>query len=282
MLHQVEFLIEGYLLPPTMGTLRVSDKLILEKVWRTGSEPRLSHETSDYAIAYVGTPTPKETRWNFFLVARDYLDFFLLIYSLVSNQRVIARTGIGTTIDDMSSLGAKRIGWAGFQKVHVQHEGESDFLNKPILEAKKRFLLLLPDRQRIMESSLGLALKFYYFARLARQWEEVIIHLTIAAEALLCTNTTEIGKNLSRRLSTLIAENDTEKAEISKKMLKLYRLRSGIVHGGGKKPSLVDAQFLYSYFKRAIERGLSLRHLSKEKLVAKLDENLPLINMENF
>lgn len=272
MLHQIEFLIEGYLLPPTMGTLRVSEKLILEKVWRTGSESRLSHETSDYAIAYVGTPVSKEK--NFFLIARDYLDFFLLIYSLVSNQRVIARTGIGTTIDDMSSLGAKRIGWAGFQKIHVQHEGESDFLNKPILEAKECFLLLLPDSQKIMKSSLGLALKFYYFARLARQWEEVVIHLMIAAETLLCTNTSEIGKNLSRRLSILIAENEKEKAEISKKMLKLYRLRSGIVHGGGKKPSLVDVQFLYNYVRRAIKRALSSRHLSKKELVAKLDENL--------
>jgi len=270
MLHQIEFLIEGYLLPPTMEKLRVSENLILEKVWRMSPESRLSHEAADYAIAYVGTCTTKEK--HFFLVARDYLNFFLQIYSLVANQRVIARQGIGIPLDDMSSLGAKSVGWGGFQKFHAQHEAKIDSFSKPILETKKRFLLLLPDRQRIMESSLGLALKFYYFARLARQWEEVVIHLMIAGEALLITGNEAKAKNLSRRLSTLIAENETQKAEISKKILKLYGLRSGIVHGGGKKPSWVDAQFLYNYVGRAIECGLSLRHLSKKELVAKLDK----------
>ena len=44
------------------------------------------------------------------------------------------------------------------------------------------------------------------------------------------------------------------------------------VHGGGKKPSFNDAKVLFGYIKRAIEKGLSLRHLSKEQLLAKLDE----------
>ena len=272
MLHQVEFLIEGYLLPGTIGRLRVSEKLMLEQVWRMGLESRLSHEPSDYAIAYVGVATPKEA--NYFFAARDYLDFFLLIYSLVSGQPVTATMGIGTTLDDINSLGAKRVGWPSFEKIHVLGERKDDFLSKSILDTKKRFLLLLPDRQRIMESSLGLALTFYYFAVLAsrRRLEEVVIHLMIAGEALLCTNTTKIGKNLSRRLSTLIAENETEKAEISKKMLKLYGLRCGIVHGGGKKPSLSDVKTLFNYVRKAIECGLSLRHLSKEELAAKLDK----------
>lgn len=141
------------------------------------------------------------------------------------------------------------------------------------LTQKKRFLLLLPDRQRIMESPLGLALIYYYFAVLAsrRRLEEAVIDLVIACEALLCTDTKKIRENLSRRLSILIAENEMEKAEISKKMRELYELRSGIVHGGGKKPSLNEARVLFDYVRRAIEQGLSLRHLSKEKLVAKLD-----------
>ena len=81
----------------------------------------------------------------------------------------------------------------------------------------------------------------------------------------------EVSTSVSR-LSTLVAENETEKAEISKKMRGLYDLRSDIVHGRGKKPSLSDAKILFNYVRRAIERGLSLRHLSKEELVAKLDE----------
>lgn len=272
MLHQVEFLVEGYLLPLTIGRLRVSEKLILEQVWRRGRESRLSHEPSDYAIAYVGVATPKEA--NYFPIAGDYLDFFLLIYSLVSGQAVTVTMGAGTTLDDLNSLGAKRIGWPSFEKIHVLGERKDDFLSKPILDAKKHFLLLLPDRQRIMERSLGLALTFYYFAVLAsrRRLEEVVIHLMIAGEALLITKNENKRGNLSGRLSTLIAENETEKAEISKKMLKLYDLRSGIVHGGGKKPSLGDVKILFNYVRRSIECGLSLRRLSKEELVAKLDK----------
>ena len=272
MLHQVEFLIEGYLLPPTIGRLRVSAKLILEQAWRRDSESRLSHEQRHYTIAYVGVSTSKQT--NYFRIAGDYLDFFLLIYSLVSGQPVTTRMGAGTTLNDLSPLGAKRIGFPSFEKIHVLGEPKDDFLSKPILDAKERFLLLLPDRQRIMESSLGLALKYCYFAVLAsqRRLEHAIIDLIIAGEALLCTTTEDIGKNLSRRLSALIAENETEKAEISKKMRKLYGLRCGIVHGGGKKPSLNDVQILFSYVRRAIEGAISLRNLSKDELLTKLDK----------
>jgi hypothetical protein len=102
-----------------------------------------------------------------------------------------------------------------------------------------------------------------------------VINLMIACEALLSTETKKIGANLSKRLSTLIAKNEAEKTEVSKKMLKLYELRSGIVHGGGKKPSSSDVKILFDYVRRAIECGLSSRHLSKEELVAKLD-NAPV------
>lgn len=272
LLHQVEFLIEGYLLPPTIERLRVSEKLILEQVSRTGRESRLSHEPAHYAIAYVGVATPKEA--NYFPIAADYLDFFLLLYSLVSGQAVTLTMGIGTTLDDISSLGAKRVTFPSFEKIHVLGECKADFLSKPILDAKNRFLLLEPERQKIMGNSLGLALTYYYFAVLAsrRRLEHVVVHLMIAGEALLCTETIKIRENLSRRLSTLIAQNEMEKAEISKKMRELYELRCGIVHGGGKKPSLSDVKILFNYVKRAIECSLSLRHLSKEELVAKLDK----------
>lgn len=125
-----------------------------------------------------------------------------------------------------------------------------------------------------MESPLGLALTFYYFALRAskRRLEEAIINLVIASEAILCTHTAKISKDLSRRLSNLIAENETEKSEISREMSRLYELRCGIVHGGRKKPSLKDTQILFNYVKRAIERTLSLRYLSKKELIAKLDE----------
>lgn len=270
-LHQVEFLIEGFLLPPTLGELRVSERLILEMVWRKDFESRLPHEPAHYTIAYVGVVAPEDA--NYFPIAVDYLDFFLLIYSLISGHPVTTTMGIGTTLDNINSLSAKRVSFPNFEKIHVLGEHKDAFLSKPILEAKKRFLQLLPDRQRIMESPLGLALTYYYFAVRAsrRRLEEAVINLMIAGEALLCTETTETRKTLPRRLSTLIVENETEKAVISRRMYKLYGLRSGIVHGGGKKPSLDDVRTLFDYVRRALERSLSLRQLSKKELVAKLD-----------
>lgn len=272
MLHQVEFLIEGYLLPPTMGELRVSEKLLLEQAWRKESESLPSYEQKSYTLVYVGVEAPKEA--NFFLIAQNYLDFFVLIYSLVSGQPVTTRMGIGTTLNDLSSLGANRISFPSFEKIHVLGEHKDNFLSKPILKAKERFLQLLPNRQRIMESPLGLALIYYYLAVLAsrRRLEEAVIHLMIASEALLCTETTKIRENLSRRLSALVAEDEAEKGEILRKMRKLYELRCGIVHGGGKKPSRNDVKILFNYVRRVVERGLSLRNLSKEELVAKLDK----------
>jgi len=272
MLHQVEFLIEGHLLPPTIGRLCVSEELILESVWRAGSESMLSHELANYAIAYVGVETPKEL--NYFPAARDYLDFFLMIYSLVSGQPVTSIMGIGTTLDNMTSLGTRRVGWSSFEKIHVLDEREDDLFCKPILDTKRLFLLFLPDRQRVMESPLGLALTFYYFAVLAsrRRLEEAVINLIIAGEALLITKDENKRENLSRRLSTLIGKNEMEKAEISREMRKLYDLRSSIVHGGRKRPSFNDVKILFDYVRRAIESALSLRHLSKEDLLAKLDK----------
>jgi len=265
MLHQVEFLVEGHMLPPTIGRLKISETLILEQVYRSGSEHPIS------AIAYVGVVTPGEA--NPFFTARDYLDFFLLIYCLVSGQAVTTTMGIGTTLDDINSLGRKRVGFPGSEKIEVMGEYEEDFVSKPILEAKKRFLLFEPDRQKIMESPLGLALKYYYLAVRAssRLSEEAVIHLMIAAEALLITMNEKVRGTLSSRLSTLIAENETEKAEISKKMRELYDLRSAIVHGKGKKTSFDEARILFAYVRRAIECGLSLRRLTKEELAAKLD-----------
>ena len=100
MIHQVEFLIEGFLMPPTIGRLQITDMLVLEQVCGNDSENPFS------AIAYVGVVAPSEA--NFFFIARDYLDFFILTYCLVSGQAVTKNMGIGTTLDDIASLGAKR------------------------------------------------------------------------------------------------------------------------------------------------------------------------------
>ncbi len=114
--------------------------------------------------------------------------------------------GMGTTLDDINSLGTKRIGFSNFEKIAVLGEYQDDIFTKPILEVKKRFLKLLPDRQKIMESPLGISLTYYYYAVRAskRMLEEAVIHLMIAAEALLITKDEKIRGTLSKRLSSLL------------------------------------------------------------------------------
>ena len=272
MLHQVEFLIEGNLLPMTMGELRVSEKLLFEQAWLKESESLPSWEQKSYTLVYVAVEAPRNT--NYFLIARDYLDFFLLIYSLVSNQPVTSRVGVGTNLENINFLGDNRVGFPSFEKVHFVGEHKNSLLSRSILEAKELFLSLVPNKQEIMESSLGLALVYYYYAVLAsrRRLEEVIINLVIAGEALLISDNTKIMQKLSRRLSRMIAETGKERTEIAKKMRKLYGLRCGIVHGGKKKPSTYDVGTLFDYIKRAIKKGLTSREFEKMELIAKLDK----------
>lgn len=267
MLHQVEFLLEGHLLPITIGELRVSENLFIERVL----PKHLEYGQRDYAIAYVGVDAQKEA--DFFRIAIDYLDFFLLIHSLMSGQSVTSTIGAGTTLEDLSSLGAKRITFANYERIHMLGEPHDDFL-KPILEIKKHFLQLLPDRQKIMESHLGLAMIYWYFAVLAsrRRLEEAVINLMIASEALLITKNERIRSSLSRRLSSLIGKNEMEIKMIAEEMRRLYDLRSAIVHGRREKPKFGDVRALFSYVQRAIDRALSLRDFTKERLVEKIDK----------
>lgn len=264
MLHQIEFLLEGYLLPVTVGEFRVSENLVLEAVWPKSNEPK-----TNYAIAYVAV----EEEGYYFKTAIDYVEFFVLNYSLVSGQPVTFKMGAGTLIEDLDSLGKKRVSFANFEKLYVEGNAIEDVLSKPFFDAIKTFLELFSERQKIMDGSLGIALAYYYFAVLAsqRRLEEVVINLMIAGEALLITESDTICGPLSRRLATLIAKNEAERKLISKKMLKLYSVRSGIVHGRGKKPTVDETSQLLCYVKEAIDAALSKRTLSKEELVKKLD-----------
>ena len=274
MLHQVEFLIEGHLLPMTMGEMRVSENLLLQQAWKKETGSWLSDSQTFHTLAYVSVETEEVV--NYFPIAIDYLNFFLLIYTLASSQPVAAKVGIGTTLDDVNLLGEKRIGFPSFEKIHISEEHTVTPLDKLILEVKGRFLLLLPDKQRIMKSYLGLALTHYYNAVQAtrRQQRDAITNLMSASEALLIVRGEKISSSLSRRLSSLIAKNETEKTEISQKMRELYDLRSGIVHGERKKPTLAETSLLFSFVNRAISRAISLRKLTKGELCEELDKKI--------
>lgn len=85
MLHQVEFLLEGYLLPMTIVELHVSENLFIEKVF----PKHQGYQQKDYALAYVAVEAPKDS--YYFDKAINYLDFFLLIHSLMSGQPITSR-----------------------------------------------------------------------------------------------------------------------------------------------------------------------------------------------
>lgn len=265
MLYQVEFLITGNLFPLMFGEARISEHLLIEAVYSINPEP----ERFNHALAYLATQ--KED--NYFITARNQIDFFVIIYSLVSRSPLTVKMGFGTPLEDLDSLGKKRVGFPNFEKLHFEGVYPNGYLNT-ILKTKDRFLQLLPERQEIMESHLGIALIYYYFSLLARRLEETIIDLMIASEALLITKDNRIRSPLSDRLSTLIAKNEMDKMAISKRMRELYDLRCDIVHGRRGKPTINDKGTLLDYVQRAIDRALTLRKISKKELIEKLDKGI--------
>jgi len=148
-MHQVEAIIEWDLMS-AFNILIISDRLILESV--------ISPSGDHCALAYVGV----EDETNFFRTATSYLELFLLTCALTSDISATYRNVIGTTISSLNDLGKQSV--IGYEKIHVLNENIQSPINKPILLAKGRFRELEEDRQEIIDSYLGLALRYYYFA----------------------------------------------------------------------------------------------------------------------
>lgn len=264
---QVEFLLMGSIPPPTIGRLQVSETLIIEQGFGY-SDP--TGQEKPIALGYVGVGDIS----NPFRIAIPYMDFFLLIYALTTSQPVIHFVGVATEIPNLTALATHRVTFPSVEKVTFLNEDlESDF-SKPILLAKKRFLELEKHRETIMDGYLGLALRYWLFATQANErghFDEVVIHLSIAAEAMFSSGT-DFKSNLKRRLSTFIGENESERINIAKKVGELYDLRGAVVHGGKKKIPLADVRLASSYIRRAIEKALSTKHFSKHDLVTMLEQ----------
>jgi hypothetical protein len=267
--HQVEFLVECNLLPMTIGRLQVSETLIFEQALSWGTTP--TGQSKSYALAYVGVED--DPKPHYFLFARAYLDFFLMIYSLTTDQPVTHFMGVGTKIPNLEALGTKRVSFPDCEKVTVLNENMESVFSKPILSAKQRFLKLEEDRQTIMQGYLGLALRYYYFALQANErghFDEVVVNLAIAIEAIVSTGK-NFTKNLKQRVSILISDDESEKTDIAKKLGDFYDLRGAIVHGGRKEIPLADVRMVSGYVRRAIERVLSLKLFSKKELIRSIE-----------
>ena len=149
-------------------------------------------------------------------------------------------------------------------------------MDKGIVDTRELFLKLEPDRETIMDGHLGLALRFYYLAVSAaerRSREEFIMHLSIAAEALVQTGEGKLTENIKRRIAALIGNESDEAKTIAREIGELYRVRGLVVHGHKPKIQLYQTKRMDSYVRRAVQNGLELRHLSKKDLAQWLDQN---------
>lgn len=225
----------------------------------------------NHAVVYIGVESDENE--NFFSKTENYLNLLLYLYSLQTGQPWIKFQNVGYNIASYKQLGTIDHGFPGFQ--YIEYIGEP--LERHIKYLQKLsglFHQLETDYENIMKSPSGLSLKFFYDALMSNHRKELelaVVHLIIAAEALTIIGEESKQQNVSKRIAVLTSESSTEYSEIYRKMKELYGVRSGIVHGGGKKATPLQVEELFRYLRKAILIRLSIRHLSKRELVSKLD-----------
>lgn len=247
-----------------------SERLYIETVLGDGYNDA-SIGTLNHAVAYIGVES--EENENFFGKTEEYLNLLLYLYSLQTGQPWIKFQNVGYNIASYSQLGTIDPGFPGFR--YIEYIGES--LERHIEYLQKLsglFHQLELHYENIMISPSGLSLKFFYDAIMSNHRKELdlaVVHFIIAAEALTIIGEGSKRQNVSKRIAVLTSESSTEYSEIYRKMKELYDVRSGIVHGGGKKATPEHVGDLFSYLRKAVLIRLSLRHLSKRELISKLD-----------
>ncbi|MCS4538648.1 MAG: HEPN domain-containing protein [Thaumarchaeota archaeon] len=180
-------------------------------------------------------------------------------------------------MSDPTALGRRKVTFPKYEKVTFLNETPDSELSelskefcKPIWEARDLFLKLESEKELIMQSSLGLALRYYAAALQAdseRRLSDVVIDLTIAAEALFSTGS-NFTRNLKDRLSKFIEEDKEARAEIGKTIGNFLRVRGLIAHGNMTKIPLKDVRTFNLYIRRGVEKALTMKLYTKEQLVA--------------
>jgi hypothetical protein len=265
MFEQVEFLIQGYLLPMTIGRLQISPSFVIEDAVAKKDSRGV------FALAYVGV----EDEPNFFREALAKMNLFLLLHALITGQAATHLLGAAIPLSTLADLGKNRVTFPDYEKVIHLNEDMKSELSKPILLTKERFLQLEKDMDRILDGHVGLALRYYYRAAQAsgkRRVAEVVIDLAIAAEALF-SREPPYTANLKRRFSNFIADDELERKKIAKRIGKFYSLRGAIVHGVKKKVPTEDIRTASEYIQKAIDKALSSKLYTKAELIRKADES---------
>jgi len=118
-----------------------------------------------------------------------------------------------------------------------------------------------------------------------RDQEDRIVDYVISLESLLLTSPGEASLRLSSRAAILLGDNDNEREFLWKFMRQAYNLRSGIVHGEGKREFTIDGKSyslndislcLESNIRKAIKKMLNLIKAYQEqgKILEKLDVSI--------
>lgn len=267
MLNQFEFLIEGPLLP-SISEYRVSDRLIFKEA--SHIDPRFTPEgkSANYALGFVGMEE------NRFKEALRYIGFFLLLYCLQTGDPIIQYHRVAVPIESLEALGSiDTIGL--YERVNPRPPMRPLIANiKPLEKVKQRFCELESDVDLIMQSHIGLALNYYYFACEPfnrGRFDHAIIHLAIAVEALVTTESHNVTDAISRRLARLVTTKKLENENMVKDLKKFYQLRSDIVHGRRRHAKKSEVRQAASYVNQAIERSFPFRALDKKEFVHRLD-----------
>ena len=268
---QWEFLIQGNFLPSTIESFWFSDRLFIEKV----VDPRVFDVTrygryQDSVFAYLGS----EQKNGDPVECLNYIDFLVLLYAVVTNNPCSRVSGVGIPVEKYEDLGKRRVSFPSFEKLTVLGAPFKQDLEK-LTSFKSLFNELVQDRTMILNGFHGIALQSYYDALKASEQNRLdhsIIHLFVAAESLVVTSSNKVGNQLANRIPNLISKSDEEKEEMNKEIGKIYGTRCGIIHGGGKKATVVEARALYKFTQKAILRALKLRHLTKTELVETFDQ----------
>lgn len=270
-LQQIEYLIHGNILPMSIDKHRMSERLVIEKVYGEGYRDstwgeHVGHVKAYVGVEYDGTPT-------FFDKAHNYLTLFLNLYTLQAGQPYVVFRSIGTPVDDFTNLGERSYGYPKHEPIVSIGESLPDDVHR-ISKLKSLFQQVESDFESIIDTPLGLAMQFFYDALMSnhrRRLELAVVHFMMAAEALIVLDEEAKRQNVSRRISILSSESLEEYKTAFKSMKNLYDVRSGIVHGGDKKASPMDVGQLFQCIRKALFESLALRHLGKQELVNRLD-----------